>query len=158
MKDNKFFTERENIKKILDSTLFKENNFFNNLIENKQNLRCFPIFCNKKFKQINQNNVYFIGDAFFAFPPTFAQGASQSIESAYNLNKLLNENNNENFTRYNKDRAKKTKLINKISRFNYFVFHLSNTIIVFIRNLILKNIVKNKNFLSKYLRKVYFKR
>ena len=41
----------------------------------------------------NQKNVFFLGDAFFAVPPTFAQGASQSIESAYELFKILDSNN-----------------------------------------------------------------
>ena len=29
--------------------------------------------------------VFYIGDAFYTFPPTFAQGASQSIESGSEL-------------------------------------------------------------------------
>ena len=34
-------------------------------------------------------NTFIIGDAFFALPPTFAQGASQSIEVAHELYKNL---------------------------------------------------------------------
>ena len=38
-----------------------------------------------------------IGDAFFAFPPSFAQGASQSIEGAYELFKSIENNTESNF-------------------------------------------------------------
>ena len=34
---------------------------------------------------MKSDKIHLIGDAFFAFPPSFAQGASQSIEGAYEL-------------------------------------------------------------------------
>ena len=49
------------------------------------------------FSKINNNNIHLIGDAFFAFPPSFAQGASQSIESAYELFKSIENNTERDF-------------------------------------------------------------
>ena len=36
--------------------------------------------------------LFYLGDAFYTFSPTMAQGASQSIEAAYELFNLLSEN------------------------------------------------------------------
>ena len=85
-------------------------------------------------KYFNQNkNILFIGDAFFAFPPTFAQGASQSIEVAHELfknfeNKIIN---------FYKERVKRTKMIDRRSKLNHFAFHLSNPLMIFFRNLLI---------------------
>ena len=57
-------------------------------------LKIFPVFVSDNFFKTKNNNIHFIGDAFFAFPPSFAQGASQSIEGAYELFKSI-ENNKE---------------------------------------------------------------
>ncbi len=143
--------------------LFKDNSFINNLlnqissksnlnlIEKVENLKCFPIFVSKKFKIPKSKKIFLVGDAFYSFPPSFAQGASQSIEAA---NELFNElkNNSEN---YYKKRIMKTKQINFRSSFNHFAFHLSNPLNIFFRNIILKFISKNKNFLENYLGKIY---
>ena len=98
-----------------------------------------------------RKNIFLIGDAFFAFPPSFAQGASQSIEAAFELFEYINKNSNN----FNKKRIEKTKMINNRSKFNHFVFHLSNPLIVFVRDFILRNLVKNKKFLENYLGKIY---
>ena len=92
-----------------------------------------------------------MGDAFFSFPPSFAQGASQSIESA---NDLFNDLNN-NLSNYYKKRVLKTKQINFRSSINHFAFHLSNPVNVFFRNIFLKYLSKNKKFLENYLGKIY---
>ena len=98
-----------------------------------------------------KNNIFLIGDAFFAFPPSFAQGASQSIEGGYELfNNIIS--NKSNF--YN-NRVKKVKMINTRSKLNQFAFHVSNPIIVFFRNIIFKILTKNKKFLENYLGKIY---
>ena len=101
---------------------------------------------------LNQgNNISLIGDAFFAFPPSFAQGASQSIESGYELFNDIANNKNDF---YNK-RLVKVKMINNRSKLNHFAFHLSNPIIIFFRNITLKILTKNKFFLASYLGKIY---
>ena len=124
---------------------------------NAQNLKCFPIFFSNKALQPNQKNVFFLGDAFFALPPTFGQGASQAIESAYELFKILDSKNIDSFNSYYKTRIKRIQMIHSRSRLNYFAFHLSNPILVLIRNIILKAIVTNRKFLNKYLGKIYLR-
>ena len=122
-----------------------------NIIENLQDIRCFPIFVSTKISQPKNKNTFLIGDAFFAFPPTFAQGASQSIEVAHELYQNFE---NENI-QFNKERIKRTKMIDRKSRFNYFAFHISNPLMSFVRNLLMKNLVKNRKFIDSYLGKIY---
>ena len=122
-----------------------------NLIKNLKNIKCFPIFVSSEILQPKNKNIFLIGDAFFTFPPTFAQGASQSIEVAHELYKNFENENNQ----FNKERIKRTKMINKKSKLNYFAFHLSNSLMSVIRNLIIKFLVKNNKFINSYLGKIY---
>ena len=139
-------------------SFFKEKNFVQ-VIKNKlpatildkvNNIKCFPVFVSKGYLKPGKN-IYLLGDAFFAFPPSFAQGASQSIEGASELFENIINNKND----YYENRVAKVKMINKRSKFNHFAFHLSNPIIVFIRNFSLKLLTKNKKFLENYLGKIY---
>ena len=123
----------------------------NNIIENLKDIKCFPIFTSTEIPQTINKNIHIIGDAFFAFPPTFAQGASQSIEVAHELYKNF-ENKNYQFS---KERIKRTMMIDRKSRFNYFAFHLSNPLMIFIRNLLLRYLVKNNKFINNYVGKIY---
>ena len=148
---------------ISNRSLFNDKTFTNHLINQislKSNLnleeivkevRCFPIFTSKKIQIPNYKNIFLTGDAFFSFPPSLAQGASQSIEAANEVFKDL-KNNSSN---YYKIRAFKTKQINSRSSINHFAFHLGNPINVFFRNMFLKYLSKNKNFLENYLGKIY---
>jgi len=122
-----------------------------NIIKNLKNIKCFPVFVSSEIHQPINKNTFLIGDAFFAFPPTFAQGASQSIEAAHELYKNL-----ENLTHgFNYERIKRTKMINQKSKFNYFAFHLSNPFLIWIRNILMKYLVKNNKFINSYLGKIY---
>ncbi len=148
---------------ISSRNLFNNNTFVRNLlnkISSKSNLnlsekvkdiKCFPIFVSKKIKIPESKNIFLTGDAFYSFPPSFAQGASQSIEAA---NELF-DNLNKNSSNYYKSRILKTKQINSRSSLNHFAFHLSNPLNVFFRNIFLKYVSKNKNFLENYLGKIY---
>ena len=155
-------------KKLIESemtsrSLFNDKSFINNLmsqISSKTDLnltelvnevKCFPIFVSKKIKIPSNKNIFLMGDAFFSFPPSFAQGASQSIESA---NDLFNDLNN-NLSNYYKKRVLKTKQINSRSSINHHAFHIANPINVFFRNIFLKYLSKNKSFLENYLGKIY---
>ena len=150
-------------KEIFSRSLFKDNTFINNLlnqissksndnlIEKVKDVKCFPIFVSKKLKIPHSKNIFLIGDAFYSFPPSFAQGASQSIEAA---NELL-INLKKNSSNYLKKRILKTKQINSRSSLNHLAFHLSNPLTIFFRNIILKYLSKNKNFLENYLGKIY---
>ena len=115
-------------------------------------LKIFPVFISNNLFKFKNDNVHFIGDALFAFPPSFAQGASQSIEGAYELFKSI-ENKTENS--FFKNRVSKIRMVNKRSKFNQFAFHLSNPLAKFLRDFILKRLVKNKKFLESYLGKIY---
>ena len=122
-----------------------------NIIENLKDIKCFPIFVSTEISQPKNKNTFLIGDAFFTFPPTLAQGASQSIEIAYELYKNLENESNQ----FNKVRIKRVKMIDRKSRLNYFAFHLSNPLMIFLRNLLMKYLVQNKKFINSYLGKIY---
>ena len=121
------------------------------IIENLKDIKCFPIFVSTEISQPKNKNIFVIGDAFFAFPPTFAQGASQSIEVAHELYQNFENENNQ----FNKERIKRTKMIDRKSRLNYFAFHLSNPLMSFIRNILMRYLVKNSKFINSYLGKIY---
>ena len=148
---------------ISNKNLFKDNNFIKNLLDHissKSNLnlsekvkeiKCFPIFVSKKIQIPESKNIFLTGDAFYSFPPSFAQGASQSIEGA---NELFNDLNN-NSSNYYKTRILKTKQINSRSKLNHFAFHISNPFNIFFRDIFLRRLSKNKTFLENYLGKIY---
>jgi len=121
------------------------------IIKNLKDIKCFPVFVNSEIYQPINKNTFLIGDAFFSFPPTFAQGASQSIEVAHELYKNL-----ESLTgQFNHERIKRTKMIDQKSKLNYFAFHLSNPLLVWVRNTLMKYLVKNNKFVNSYLGKIY---
>jgi len=143
----------DSIKTILENTILKENKNLSNLF--KGDLKSWPIYTsNKPIKSIYKN-VFYIGDAFHTFPPTMAQGASQSIEAANEIFDLISNNHTDIQNEYFKNRIERTNLIKKRSKFNYFGFHISNPILKFLRNEFLKRLVKNKNFIHSYLGKIY---
>ncbi|REK50224.1 MAG: salicylate 1-monooxygenase [Proteobacteria bacterium] len=125
---------------------------YNQIIHKLDNLKCFPVFITDEILHLNNKNIFTVGDAFFAFPPSFAQGASQSIEGSHELFQNFSINETE---KYFPRRLQKTKMVNKRSKFNQFAFHLSNPLFVLTRNLIMKRLVKNEKFLESYLGKIY---
>ena len=148
---------------LLDYSLFESQKFITSIlseiskqvdpeiIKNLKDIKCFPIFVSSKIYQPMNKNTFLIGDAFFAFPPTFAQGASQSIEVAHEFFKKL-ENQVDKFSH---ERNKRTKMIDWKSKINYFAFHLSNSLLILIRNALMKYLVKNYKFINSYLGKIY---
>jgi len=156
---------RKNLSKeqILDEKLFKNNDFLQSLLfiinqysfldleNNLENIKAFPIFVSEKLEIINKKNIFFVGDALFSFPPSFAQGASQSIETSNDLFENI-KNNNDIF--YN-ERINKINSVNWRSKLNHFAFHLKNPLSIFIRNICLKYLTKNEKFLENYLGKIY---
>ncbi|MDA8890752.1 FAD-dependent monooxygenase [Candidatus Pelagibacter sp.] len=157
------FRKRLTAKELSDYSLFENEDFISSvlstiskqidphIIKNLKDIRCFPIFVSTEVYQPTNKNTFLIGDAFFALPPTFAQGASQSIEVAHEIYKNLEGETN----KFNNERIKRTKMINIKSKFNYFAFHLSNPLIIWIRNFIMCYLVKNKKFINSYLGKIY---
>ncbi len=147
-KDYSLFNNNIFIDKILEKVPQLNKKFFDSI----NDLKIYPVFVSRDFFEVNNNNIHLIGDAFFAFPPSFAQGASQSIEGAYELFENIENNTKSNFFR---NRVDKIKMVNNRSKFNQFAFHLSNPINIFVRNIFLKRLVKNKKFLEGYLGKIY---
>ena len=147
-KNYSLFNNTNFIKKILNNAPLEIKEFLDEIKE----LKIFPVFVSDNFLEIKDNNIHFIGDAFFAFPPSFAQGASQSIEGAYELFEKIKNNTEKDFF---KIRVNKTKMVNLRSKFNQFTFHLSNPVTIFFRDFFLKKLLKNKKFLEIYLGKIY---
>ncbi|MBD1161817.1 FAD-dependent monooxygenase [Pelagibacterales bacterium SAG-MED15] len=147
-KNYSLFTKDTFIKNILEKTPPAVKDITNNL----EAIRIFPVFVSDNYYKLQNKNIHLIGDAFFAFPPSFAQGASQSIEGAYELFENIKNNTEANFLN---NRLNKTKMINNRSKLNQFVFHLSNPLTIFFRNYLLKKLVKNEKFLETYLGKIY---
>ncbi len=142
--------------------LFKSAEFLNSLVsglqktsqisfENLSELKSFPVYVSSDFPGYNKKNIFLSGDALFTFPPSFAQGASQSIETANDILKSILKGTNE----FYQERIRSISSINNKSKLNHFSFHLSNPINIFIRNKILKYLSKNKKFLENYLGKIY---
>ena len=156
---------RKSLKKeqIVDKNYFENSEFLHSLVydmssktsfnlKNKiENLKSFPIFISDKFIKPKEKNIFFAGDALYAFPPSFAQGASQSIEASREVYEEI-ENNTHS---YYQKREEKIKSVNSRSIINYFAFHLSNPLSILIRNTFLKYLTKNKRFLESYLGKIY---
>ena len=146
---DKDFLDDETFKKNLLNQISSKSNL--NLVNQVEKIKCFPIFVSKKFQIPSSKNIFLTGDAFYSFPPSFAQGASQSIESA---NEVFYDLQN-NTSSYYKKRVLRAKQIISRSNLNHFAFHLSNPINIIFRNTLLKYFSKNKKFLEKYLGKVY---
>ncbi len=156
---------RKNLSKeqLADEKLFENNDFLQSLLgtinqnsfldikSNLENIKAFPIFVSEKIEIINKKNIFFVGDALFSFPPSFAQGASQSIETSNDLFENI-KNNNDIFY---KERINKINSVNWRSKLNHFAFHLKNPLSIFIRNICLKYLTKNEKFLENYLGKIY---
>ena len=83
---------------LLDQANILDGNILSNpsgYLENLTEIRVFPVFVSKSLTTINKKNIFLSGDALFAFPPSFAQGASQSIEAAFELFEYMNKNSND---------------------------------------------------------------
>ena len=145
--------EPENIKELVQETILKQNSKLKNIFDNE--IKTWPLYFSPKIIPSTNKKVFYIGDAFNGFLPTLAQGAGQSIESAFEIfNLLKNDKLNKN-DNYFEIRSKKVKIIRNRSNFNFFVFHFSSLFMQKMRNIFLKFLVKRKFFVKNYLGKVY---
>ena len=149
----KELNEKKSIEQLLSEKFVDKNKHLLNIF--KGNLKSWSIYTSPKPIKSILKKVFYIGDAFYTFPPTFAQGASQSIESAKEVYDLLIENKQNIENTYFEKRLKKISMINNRSRLNYFAFHFSNNILKVLRNQILKRLIKSKIFVISYLGKIY---
>ena len=121
----------------------------------EENLKSWPLYSTPKMLPSSNSKVFYIGDAFNGFLPTLAQGAGQSIESAFELYNLIKDEKGDIQNIYYQERSKRAKIIRRRSNFNFFMFHLSSKLMQMIRNFLLKFLLKRKSFINSYLGTVY---
>ena len=149
----KKLNKKKSIELLLSEKFINKNKHLLSLF--KGNLKSWSIYTSAKPVKSILKKVFYIGDAFYTFSPTLAQGASQSIESAKELYDLLIDNKENIENTYFERRLKKTIMINNRSKLNYFLFHFSNPILKMFRNKFLKRLIKSKIFINRYLVKIY---
>ena len=145
--------EPDNIKQLVQEIVLKQNPKLKNIFEDE--IKTWPLYFTPKIIPSSNKKVFYIGDAFNGFLPTLAQGAGQSIESAFEIYNLLTKDKLDKENNYFKIRSKRAKIIRSRSNFNFFAFHFSSKIMQNIRNLFLKFLVKRRFFVKSYLGKVY---
>ena len=145
--------EPDNVKQLVQEIILKQNPKFKNIFENE--IKTWPLYFTPKIIPSSNKKVFYIGDAFNGFLPTLAQGAGQSIESAFEIFNLLKKDKLDKENNYFEIRSKRAKIIRSRSNFNFFAFHFSSKIMQNVRNLFLKFLVKRKFFVKRYLGKVY---
>ena len=143
----------DHIKSLVDKVVFRQNPSLKKLFDN--DIKSWPLYFTPNILPSANRKVFYIGDAFNGFLPTMAQGAGQSIESAYEIFILLQKNKLDKNNTYFEERSKRAKIIRKRSNFNFLAFHLSSSIMTKIRNIFLKFLVKHKAFIESYLGKIY---
>ena len=143
----------DSIKDLINKKVLSQNSNLKYLFQG--DLKFWPLYSSNTILPSSNKKVFYIGDAFHGLLPTMAQGASQSIESAYELFNLLKENDENAHNIYFKNRSRRVKIVKKRSDFNLFVFHISNPFLKKVRNIILKKLVKSKRFINSYLSEVY---
>ena len=151
IRDKKY--DPDNIKSLIERKLFAQNPNLKDLFKN--DLKSWPLYSSPKILPSSNQKVFYIGDAFNGFLPTLAQGAGQSIESAYELFNLIKNQNPDASNVYFKKRSERVKITKRRSDFNFFIFHFSSSVMQKIRNIFLKFLVKKKGFINSYLGKVY---
>ena len=140
-------------KQLIQEIILKQNPKLKNIFDNE--VKTWPLYFTPKLVPSINKKVFYIGDAFNGFLPTLAQGASQSIESAFEIFNLLKKDKLDKDNSYFENRSKRAKIIRNRSNLNFFVFHFSNSIMQKIRNILIKYLVKRKFFVKRYLGKIY---
>jgi salicylate hydroxylase len=143
----------DNVNSLVENTVLKQNPNLKIIFNNE--IKSWPLYLTPKILPSSNKKVFYIGDAFNGFLPTLAQGAGQSIESAYEIFNLLKENKLGSANTYFEERSKRAKIVKRRSNFNFFAFHFSSSIAQKIRNIFLKFLIKRKTFIEGYLGKVY---
>ena len=142
----------ENIKILLDKVV-KQNPNLEKVL--KEDLKSWPLYATSKILPSTNGKVFYVGDAFNGFLPTLAQGAGQSIESAYELFNLIKNEKGNIQNIYFQERSKRAKVVRRRSNFNFFIFHLSSKFMQTVRNFFMKFLVKKRVFINSYLGSVY---
>jgi len=142
----------DNVKSLI-SKVIAQNSGLEKVFEG--DLKSWPLYFTPQILPSTNSKVFYIGDAFNGFLPTLAQGAGQSIESAYELFNLIKDERAEIQNTYFKERLKRVKIVKRRSNINFFAFHFSSSIMQMIRNIFMKFLIKRKSFVNSYLGIVY---
>ncbi len=142
----------DNIKILLDKVTKQHPNLKKAF---EEDLKSWPLYATPKILPSTNSKVFYIGDAFNSFLPTLAQGAGQSIESAYELFNLIKDERGDIQNIYFQERSKRVKIVRRRSNFNFFIFHLSSKFMQMIRNFFMKFLIKRRGFINSYLGSVY---
>ncbi len=151
IRNNKY--DPDDIKSLVNKKVVKQNLSLGGIFNG--DIKSWPLYSTSRILPSTNSKVFYIGDAFNGFLPTFAQGAGQSIESAYELFNLLNEEKTDIQKLYFQERSKRAKIVIKRSNLNFLIFHFSSSIMQIIRNFFIKILIKQKSFISAYLGTVY---
>ena len=143
----------DNTKQLIQEIILKQNSKLKNIFDNE--IKTWPLYFTPRILPSTNKKVFYIGDAFNGFLPTLAQGAGQSIESAFEIYNLLKNDKLDKKNNYFEIRYKRAKIIRRRSNFNFFAFHFSSKIMQNIRDLLLTFLAKRKFFVKQYLGKVY---
>ena len=142
----------DNIKSLI-SKVIAQNSGLEKVFEG--DLKSWPLYFTPQILPSTNSKVFYIGDAFNGFLPTLAQGAGQSIESAYELFNLIQDDKAEIQNTYFQERSRRAKIVKRRSNINFFAFHFSSSIMQTLRNFFMKFLVKRKSFVNSYLGTVY---
>ena len=151
IRDKKY--DPDNVKSLIEKKLLIQNPNLKDVF--KSDLKSWPLYLTPKILPSSNKKVFYIGDAFNGFLPTLAQGAGQSIESAYELFNLIKNQNPDASNVYFKTRSERVKIVRRRSDFNFFAFHFSSSVMQKIRNIFLKFLIKRKGFINGYFGIVY---
>ena len=121
----------------------------------EEDLKSWPLYATPKILPSTNSKVFYIGDAFNGFLPTLAQGAGQSIESAYELFNLIKNEREDIQNIYFQERSRRVKRVRRRSNLNYFIFHFSSKFMQIIRNFCVKFLIKRRGFINSYLGSIY---
>ena len=113
----------DNIKQLVQKIVLKQNPKLKTIFENQ--IKTWPLYYTPKILPSTNKKVFYIGDAFNGFLPTLAQGAGQSIESAFEIFNLLTKDRLDKENNYFENRSKRAQIIRSRSNFNFFAFHFN---------------------------------
>ena len=145
--------DQNNVNSLIEKVVLKQNKNLQNLFNS--DFISWPLYSSKRIFPSTNKKVFYIGDAFNGFLPTFAQGAGQSIESAYELFNLLNNQKIDISNQYYTKRLERVKKIKRRANLNFIFFHISNPFFQKVRNFLIKFLVNKNFFIKKYLGEIY---
>ena len=118
-------------------------------IKDSNEIYKWGVYIRPKIESLYNNNITFIGDSAHPIVPFLGQGGCLALEDAYIFGNLLNKyknNFNKAQNKYQQVRIKRIKSINNQSLNQAKLNHLSNPLLIFVRNMLMKytNVIFNR--------------